>query len=268
MLTFPFFPCSGPSPPAQARDRDALHFIHKYMHFPHHHQGREEASVNAIVFHEAGVFNYTLTCPSGGRDTFYVAVGENHARLPDELEFTAVAETKPSEGLFQHWRYIRCDDSSSHTFSLQVSAGTQLGVAVRPERGQNMATTWRGNLQIHFAPDASQLQLKGARVQFYGTQWDYGSTLTDSPMPANWYFPLRLCAYGLLTLQCPSDPPPILAMLFGHGFMQSSLCHACLSNPPVENLWKELAKMKHLNGGFRAEGATPGSTGVAVMADW
>jgi len=90
-----------------------------------------------------------------------------------------------------------------------VSQGTQLQVAVLPLVGQPLPVTWVGEMKMQFAPEIASLQLQNSRVHTVGAYWDYGSQLLDAGLPGEWFFPLRECGYGLLTIVCPNRPQQV-----------------------------------------------------------
>ena len=248
---------------------ETLHLLNKYMVFPHHHQSQDSLSTNVIVFREPGHVELTIVCHGEESHSFYVAIGENHVALPDPLEFKAVTNTNHQGGNFQGWMFKRCNSTTSHDVAFDVAPGTEIQIAIRTLLKPTFSITWAGEVRVVFSPDVNMLRLQAARVHFAGNQWDYGSKLQDGAMPADWYFPVRECSYGMLTINCPNQPHPVLAMTFSGDFMTPSLCHACMKNVAVETTWKEMAKAQHLSrSGVGIVGAAISGVGVKVQAYW
>ena len=166
---------------------------------------------------------------------------------------------------------------------LNISAGSELRIEVLPVADQVFPITWSGELHLKFTPNVEFLQLQASRVYRQMTRWDEDqSVIRDGRMPALWYFPVRQCSYGLLTILCPNRPHPILTATYGESYMQPNLCHHCENASDITSAWWKIAEQTMerpignldekepwtLSDAVVGEGAKAGGFGVKVEAIW
>lgn len=243
------------------------------MGFPHEASNVPGTVTNTIVFRTEGRVEFVLMCNVAPGQGFFVAIGHDHSAAPDPLEFAAVLTVGALNRSFYGWRYFACNgtepDVASNIYSLTVSQGTQVQVAVVAIPGQAFPVTWQGVIKIGFAPNVAESYLRSSQVMHSFPDYTYGSGMSDGKMPTSWVFPLRQCTYGQITILCPNEPRLVLSFLYGRDFMTPSLCHHCRDIGAGNNFqqaWKKATKVQMDKAqsvqGNAVTGATIGGVGV------